>query len=111
MTQLEHLASAEHHVHAAGQARVEAPHGAHDVDTLERLGSVLLEQRAALDGVLVRTGAAEAVARARFPARRRIREIIGDPAVADHYLMREQPAHRLVAATTHRFTASLELIP
>src|SRR5580704_15412671 len=42
---LEHLAAAEVHVHAARQARVEAAHGAHDVDALEVVRRVLLEDR------------------------------------------------------------------
>src|SRR5215470_13782089 len=40
---LDDAAVAEIHVHAAGQARIEAPHRAHDVDALELLGRVLLE--------------------------------------------------------------------
>jgi hypothetical protein len=39
------LPAAEVHVHAAGQARVEAADGPHDVDALEVLPVVLLEQR------------------------------------------------------------------
>src|SRR5215471_5059055 len=51
---LENLASADIHVHAARQARIKAAHGAHDVDTLELVGSVLFENRSVLHGVFVR---------------------------------------------------------
>src|SRR5262245_53271499 len=60
VTLLEHLAVAQVHVDAAGQAGVEAAHGAHDVDSLEGVPRrVLLEDRATGDGVLV--GAQRAV--------------------------------------------------
>src|SRR5438874_595522 len=51
---LEQLAAAVVHVDAARQARVEAAHRAHDVDTLELVRPVLLEERRVLHGVLVR---------------------------------------------------------
>src|SRR4051812_36666432 len=59
--QLQRPAVAEVHVHAAGQAGIEAADGPHDVDALEVLPVVLLEDRLPLDGVLVGAGGAEAV--------------------------------------------------
>src|SRR4051812_50071801 len=68
---LQRLPVAQVHVHAAGQAGVEAADRAHDVDALEVLPVVLLEDRLALDGVLVGAGRAEAVPRAGVPGGRR----------------------------------------
>src|SRR3954447_1249691 len=68
---LELLARPQVHVHAAGQARVEAADGAHDVDALEVLPVVLLEDRLTLHGVLVGARRAEAVAGVGVPRRRR----------------------------------------
>src|ERR1700728_2075064 len=59
---LQHPASAQVHVDAAGQARVEAADRAHDVDALEVLRRVLLEDRRVLHRVLVRARRAVAVA-------------------------------------------------
>ena len=53
---LYHAPLARVHVHAARQARIEAPHRAHDVDALEVLGAILLEDLESLDGVLVGAG-------------------------------------------------------
>src|SRR4051812_30546421 len=39
---VQQLAAAVVHVDAAGQAGIEAAHGAHDIDALELVGSVLL---------------------------------------------------------------------
>src|SRR5262249_58203165 len=50
---LDHTAAAQVHVHAAGQARVEAADRPHDVDALEVLRRVLLEDRGVLHRVLV----------------------------------------------------------
>ena len=64
---LQHLPAAEVHVDAARQAGVEAADRAHDVDALEVRPVVLLEDRLALDGVLVRAGRPELVPRVRVP--------------------------------------------
>src|ERR687885_2138836 len=71
MDALHGLALAEVHVDAAGQTRVEAPHGAHDVDAAEALLVVLLEDLLPLHRVLVGAGRAVEVARARVPRGRR----------------------------------------
>ena len=49
----QHLAVAEIHVHAAGQAGIEAAHGTHNVDALEFIGAVLLKDRRVLHSVFV----------------------------------------------------------
>ena len=59
------FALAEIHVHATGQTRIEAAHGAHNVDAFEVLGSVLFEERATLHGVLVGPGRSVDIARIR----------------------------------------------
>src|SRR4029453_11456665 len=91
-----HPAAAEIHMDAAGQTRIEAAHGAHDVDAFELLpGRVFLEDRGVLHRVLVRPGRAVDVARVRVPRRRRIRVVVRDLAVADYHVVREYAAHRL----------------
>src|SRR5690606_591178 len=95
---LEDVPLARVHVHAARQARIEAPHRAHDVDAFEVLLAVLLEDRQPLYGVRVGPRRAVDVTRARVPRRRRIRVVVGDLAIANDQVMREHAAHRLVKA-------------
>ena len=111
MQQLELLAAAEVHVHAARQARVEAAHRAHDVDALEVLAVVLLEDRLPLHGVLVGPGRAVGVARVGVPRGRRVGVVVGDLAVADHHVVREHAAHRLGEAAADALVGHLELLP
>src|ERR1051325_9397143 len=92
------LSVAEVHVHTAGQAGIEAPHGAHDVDALELLTRALLEKRRAGDGVLVWPLGPERVPRARVPGRRRIGMVIGDLLSADDQMMGQDAADGLVEA-------------
>src|ERR1700686_2305803 len=75
---LQHLAVAEVHVHTARQTGIEAAHGAHDVDALEGVGSVLLEDRRVLYRVFVGAGGAVHVARRRVPWRRRVGVVVRD---------------------------------
>ena len=89
-------ARAQIHVDAARQAGIEAAHRAHDVDPLEVVRAVLLEDRRVLHRVFVGAGHAVAVAGTGVPAGRRIGMIVGDLAVADHDVMRQHAAHRLV---------------
>ena len=89
--------------------RVEAADRAHDVDALELVRPVLLEDRRALDRVLVRPGRAVDVPRAGVPGRRRVGVIVGDLAVADHEVVREHAADRLVEAAADRLVRHLEL--
>src|SRR5215471_2722281 len=87
ITNLELLAGAQIHVNAAGETGIEASNRAHDVDPLERIGRILLEKRGVLDGVLVGTGRAEAVAGARVPRRGRIRVVVRDLPFSNHEMM------------------------
>src|SRR5262249_12645223 len=86
---LEHLATAQVHVYPARQARVEAAHGAHDVDALEVLLGVLLEDRRVLHRVLVRPRRPVDVADAAVPRSGRIRVVVRDLAVPDHHVVRQ----------------------
>src|SRR5579872_2145094 len=95
VTLFQHLAVADVHVDATRQAWVEAAHRPHDVDALEVVRPVLLEDRSALDGILVRTGGAVDVAWVSVPGGGRIRVVVGDLALADHEMVREHAAHRL----------------
>ena len=107
---LEHLAVAEVHVHPARQARVEAAHRPHDVDAAEVVRAVLLEDRLPGDRVLVRAERAVGVRRAPVPGRRRVGVVVRDLAVADHQVVREHPAHRLVEAAADRLVRDLEVL-
>src|SRR6476619_3128948 len=78
---LAYLPGARVHVHAAGQAGVEAAHGPPDVDALEVLGPVLFEDRRVLHRVLIGPGSPVNVPRTRVPGRRRIGLVVGDLAV------------------------------
>ena len=93
---------------AAGQAGIEAAHRAHDVDALEFVRTVLLEDRRVLHRVLVRTRRAVNVARVRVPRRRRIRMVVGDLAVADDQVMRQDAAHGFVETAADRFVGHFE---
>src|SRR5262245_6079250 len=90
MARLQCPAGAQVHMHAAGQARIEAAHGSHDVYAFEIVRPVLFKNRRALHRVLIRPRRAEDVTRAGVPWSRRIRVIIGDLAVADHDVVRER---------------------
>jgi hypothetical protein len=70
------------HVHTAWQARIEAPHRAHDVDAFEILGCVLLEDWGASNRVFIRFRRPKTVAWRAVPRRRRIGMIVGDLAAA-----------------------------
>ena len=89
------LPLAQVHVDPARQARVEAAHGAHDVDALEVVRGVLLEDRGALHRVLVRPRRAVDVAGVGVPGRGRIGVVVRDLAVPDHHVVRQHAAHRL----------------
>ena len=103
--------AAEVHVHAAGQAGVEAADRAHDVDALEVLGAVLLEDRRVLHRVLVRARRPVHVTRAGVPRRRRVGLVVGDLAVADDHVVREHAARRLVEADADGLLGHREVVP
>jgi len=108
---LQHLARAEGHVDAAGEAGIEAPHGAHDVDPLESLRSVLLGDRGVLHGVLVGAGGAVGVADPAVPGRRRVGMVVGDLAVADDEVVGEHAADGFVEAAGDGLARDGELGP
>src|SRR5437879_2596608 len=95
------LALAQVHVHTAGQARVEATYGPHDIDALESVGTVLLEDRRILHGILVWSRRAERIAWARVPWRRRIRVIVGDLTVPNDEMVRQHAPDGLVEPTAN----------
>ena len=101
----EHLSIAEVHMDAARQAGIETPHGAHDVDALEFVRAVFLEDRRVLHRVLVGPGRSVNIARIRVPRRRRIGMVIGDLAVANDDVMRQDAAHRFVEAAADGYPA------
>ena len=98
-------------MHAAGQARIETPHSAHDVDPLEFVRTVFLEDRSVLHRILVRTRRAVNVPRIGIPGRRRIWMIVCNLPLANHYVMRQNAAHRFVESTADSFFRHLEFIP
>src|SRR3954447_6256843 len=104
------LAGAEVHVHAARQARGEAADRAHDVDPAEVLLRGLLEDGLAGDRVLVRPRGAVGVGRAAVPRRRRIRVVVGDLAVADDEVVREDAADGLVEAAADGVVGDVEVL-
>ena len=97
-------------MHAARQAWVEATHGAHYVYALEVVRAVLLEDRGTLDRVLVRTRGAVGVSGGAVPRRGRVGMVVGDLAVPDHEVVREDPAHGLVEAAADGLVRNLELL-
>src|SRR2546423_14920240 len=111
MTRLDGLAFAEIHVHAARETRIEAPDRAHDIDALERVAAVLLEDWHVLNRVLVRARRAIDIPRARVPRRRRVRVVVGNPAIADDQMMRQHAADRFRESAPDAFFRHLEGLP
>src|ERR1700679_3715306 len=98
MELFDHLARTDVHVDAAGEARVEAADCPHDVDPFEILGTVLLEDRGVLHGIFIRPWRAVNIAWVGIPRSRRIGVVVGNLALANHYVVRENAADRLVEA-------------
>src|ERR1700730_6607297 len=98
-------------MHAARQTRIKAPHRPHDVNALEFLRPVFFEDGSVLYRILVRPRSAINIAWIRVPGCRRIGMIVGDLALADHDVMREHAAYRLVEAATNGFFRNLEISP
>ena len=88
MENLKCLTVAKIHMNAAGQARVEAPHGAHDVNPFKFVWSVLFKDRRVLHGIFIRTRRAVYVPHATIPWGRRVRMVVGNLTIADHDMMR-----------------------
>src|SRR4051794_23501179 len=107
---LQRLALAEIHVHAAGQARVEAADRAHDVDAPEVLLVVLLEDRLAHHRVLVWTRSPIAVRRTAVPGSQRVRVVVRDLAVADHHVVGEHAPDGLVEAAADALVGHVEVL-
>ena len=84
MNRLQDLTAAYIHMNAARQTRIEAAHGAHDVDAFEFVRSVLFEDGCVLNRIFVRAGCSIDVARAAIPRRRRVRMVICDLAISNH---------------------------
>src|SRR5580704_13210248 len=78
MMRLKHLPAAQIHMHATGQAWIEASDRPHDINTFEFLRTVLLEDRSVLYRIFVWTGSAIDIARVCVPRCRRIWVVIGD---------------------------------
>ena len=74
-------------------------------------GPVLLEDRRVLDRVFVGAGRAVDVARVGVPRRWRIGMIVGDLALADHDVVRQHAANRLMEAAADRLVGNLEIGP
>src|SRR5271154_3646749 len=111
MVGLQHLAIAEIHVHPARQTRIEAAHGAHDVDTLEFVRPILFEDRSVLHRILVWPRRPVNIPRIGIPGRWRIRMIVCDFAVANYDVVREYSAHRFVESAGNGVVRNFEFIP
>jgi hypothetical protein len=98
-------------MYAAWQARVEAAHGAHDVDAFEILRAILFEDRRVLHGVLIGPRRAIHIAGIRIPGGRRIGVIVGDLVIADYDVMRKNAPHRFMETAADRFFRHLEIVP
>src|SRR5579884_157700 len=88
-------------MHATRQAGIEAAHRAHNVDALEVLRAVFLEDGRVLYGILVGARSAIDIAHAAIPWRRRIGMVVGDLAILDDHVMREDAAYRLMESATN----------
>src|ERR1700730_17602368 len=98
-------------MHAARQTRIKASHRAHDVNALEFLRPVFFEDGSVLYRILVRPRSAVNVAWIRVPGCRRVGMVVCDLALADHRVMREHAAYRLVEAATNGLLRNLESGP
>src|SRR6202140_1062017 len=98
-------------MHAARQTRIKAPHRAHDVNALELLRPVFFEDGSVLHRILVRPRSAINISWIRVPGCRGIGMVVGDLALADHHVMRENAAYRFVEAATKGPLRNLEILP
>src|SRR5471032_3576512 len=100
MRDIDGLAIPDIHMDAARQARIEAAHGPHNVDTLELVRPVLFEDRRVLHGIFIRSGRAVDIARIRIPRGRRIWMVVRYLAALDDQVMRQHTAHRFMKTAT-----------
>jgi len=111
MLGLENLSTAEIHVHAAGQARDQSSHGAHNVDTFELIGTVLLE-----DGSYSAPHLSYDRACRKYPAdwHSMVSEDTDDnwrSCFADHHMMRKNASDCFVKATADGLFRHFEIRP
>ncbi len=111
MACLKDLAAAVIHVHAAGEAWIEAPNRAHDVDTFELIPAVFLEDGSILYGIFIWTRCSIGIAGVGVPRRRRIRMIVGDLAFTDDHVMRKHAPNSLMKATADGVVGHGEIGP
>src|ERR1700749_2553105 len=83
-------------MNAARQTRVEAAHGAHNVDPFEVLRAILFKNRRVLNRVFVRPGGSIDIARVGVPRCRRIRMVVRDLTVANDHMMGQHAAYGFV---------------
>src|SRR5262245_25384242 len=95
-------------MNTARQARVEASDSSHYIDALEIVGTILLENRRILNGVLVWSRRPIDVARVSVPRSRWIGMIVGDLAATNHHVMREDATDSFVKAAPDRLVGNLE---
>ena len=75
-----------------------APHCAHNVDPFEFIGTVLLKMGVFCTASSYGPGRAINIARVGIPGSLRVRMVVGDLALANHDMMRENSANRLMEA-------------
>src|SRR5215472_6160671 len=109
VVRLEHLAIAEIHVHATRQARIETADRSHNVDALEFVRAVFLKDRCVLHSIFVGSGSAVNIARVGVPRSRRIGMIVRDFSIANHHVMRQHSADRLVEPASDSLFGNLEI--
>src|ERR1700722_11041979 len=102
MFHFDHLPVSDIHMYAAGQAGIEAPNCAHDVNALEILRAIVLKDGCILHRILVGARSTVDIARIRVPWCWRIGMVIRDLAFADDHMMREHPTNCLVETAADR---------
>src|SRR5277367_68003 len=98
MMSLQDLPVPQVHVHAAGQARVETAYRAHDINSLEFIGTVFFEDRRILHRVLVRPWSSVNIPWVGIPWSGRIGMVVGDFAILNNNVVREHAADGFVEA-------------
>ncbi len=102
MVGLERPARAQIHVDSARQAWIETADRAENVDAFEVVDAVFLEERGVLHRVFVGARHTVGIARTGVPTSWRIRMIIRDLAIANHHMVRQDAAHRLMKTAADR---------
>src|SRR6202789_4544347 len=102
---------AQVHVHAAGQARIEAANGAHDIYALKFVRTVFLEDRCILYRVFVGAGRPINIPGVGVPRRGRIRVIVRDLVILDHDVVGQDAADSFVETTANGAFRHFEVGP